>query len=90
MTPSFGNHKKPELQNHCNMYYPTVRGYVKGKTEGALASQNLRIEQIEKQTILLIRDMVVESWNRQFGRQTIHPTQKFTSMNLLQMPCVIT
>ena len=40
--------------------------------------------------IFLIRDMVVESWYRQFGRETIHPTQKFTSMNLLQMPWVIT
>ena len=40
--------------------------------------------------ILLIRDMVVESCYRQFGRKTIHPTQKFTSMNLLQMSCVIT
>ena len=27
---------------------------------------------------------------RQFCCQTIHPTQKFTSMNLLQMSCVIT
>ena len=27
--------------------------------------------------ILLIRDMVVESWNRQFGRETIHPTKKY-------------
>ena len=35
--------------------------------------------------ILLIRDMVVERWNRQFGCETIHPTQKFTSMNLLQI-----
>ena len=31
----------------------------------------------------------VQSWNIRFGGQTIHPTQKFTSMNLLQMPCVI-
>ena len=38
----------------------------------------------------LIRDMVVKRWNRRFGCETIHPTQKFTSMNLLQMPCVIT
>ena len=29
-------------------------------------------------------------WNRQFGCSTIHPTQKFTSMHLLQMPWVIT
>ena len=27
---------------------------------------------------------------RQFGRETIHPTQKFTSMNLLPTPWVIT
>ena len=32
----------------------------------------------------------VQSWNIRFGHQTIHPTQKFTSMNVLQMPCVIT
>ena len=25
--------------------------------------------------ILLVRDMVVESWNRRFGRETIHPTK---------------
>ena len=34
--------------------------------------------------------MVVKLWNRQFGCETIHPTQKFISMNLLQMSCVIT
>ena len=28
-----------------------------------------------KRIILLIRDMVVESCNRQFGRETIHPTK---------------
>ena len=27
--------------------------------------------------ILLIRDMVVESCNRRFGRETIHPTKKY-------------
>ena len=32
----------------------------------------------------------VQSWDRLFGCETIHPTQKFTLMNLLQMPCVIT
>ena len=37
----------------------------------------------------LIRDMVVERCNTQFGCETIHPTQKFISMSLLQMPCVI-
>ena len=41
-------------------------------------------------SILLIRDMVVERCNRRFGCETIHPTKKFTSMNLLQMSCVIT
>ena len=40
--------------------------------------------------ILLVRDMVVERWNRRFGCKTINHTQKFTSMNLLQMPCMIT
>ena len=39
---------------------------------------------------LLIRDMVVECYYRWFVCDTIHPTQKLTSMNLLQMPCVIT
>ena len=33
--------------------------------------------------------MVVECWNRRFGCEIIHPTQKFTSMNLLQMSCMI-
>ena len=32
----------------------------------------------------------VQCCYRRFGRETIHPTQKFTPMNLLQMPCVIT
>ena len=41
-------------------------------------------------TILLIRDMVVERWNRRFSCETIHPTQKFISMNWLQMSCMIT
>ena len=40
--------------------------------------------------ILLIRDMVVKSWNRRFGSETVGPIQKFTSMKLLQMPCVVT
>ena len=34
--------------------------------------------------ILLTRDMVKERWNRQFGCETIHPKQKFTSMNMFQ------
>ena len=40
--------------------------------------------------ILLISDMVVKRCNRRFGCETIHPTKKNTSMNLLQMSCVIT
>ena len=32
----------------------------------------------------------VQCCYKRFGHQTIHPTQKFASMNLLQMPCVIT
>ena len=40
-------------------------------------------------SILLIRDMVVKRCNRRFGRETIHPTKQFTSMNLLQISCVI-
>ena len=43
-----------------------------------------------KTIILLIRDMVVECCYRRFGCETIHPTQKYISMNLLQMSCVIT
>ena len=39
--------------------------------------------------ILLIRDMVVECWNRQFGCEIIHPTENSISMNLLQMSCVM-
>ena len=38
--------------------------------------------------ILLIRDIVVKCCNRRYGCETIHPAQKFTSMNLLQMPCI--
>ena len=34
--------------------------------------------------------MVVQSCNRQFGCETIHPTKKFNSMILLQMTCLIT
>ena len=45
---------------------------------------------VDRLVILLIRDMVVERCNKQFGRETIHPTKKITSMNLLQMSCVIT
>ena len=32
----------------------------------------------------------VQCCYRRFGCETIHPTQNFTSMNLLQKPCVIT
>ena len=38
--------------------------------------------------ILLVRDMVVERWNRRFGCEIIHPTQKFILIK--QMSCVIT
>ena len=40
--------------------------------------------------ILLIIDMVIKRCNGRFGCETINPTQKFTSMNLLQMFWVIT
>ena len=43
-----------------------------------------------KLSILLIRDMVVESWNWQYHCQTIHPTEKFTSMNLYKIIGVVT
>ena len=43
-----------------------------------------------KAHILLIRDMVVESCYRRVSSETIGPIQKFTSMKLLQMPCVVT
>ena len=49
----------------------------------------LRLQALENRN-LIIRDMVVESWNRQFGRETMHPTKKNTSMNLLRLSCVIT
>ena len=45
---------------------------------------------VEIHIILLIIDMVVERWNIWFGCETIHPTQKIISMNLLQMSCMIT
>ena len=48
--------------------------------------RDYHIHTVPQRLILLIRDMVVECWNRRFGCETIHPTQKFTSMNLLQMP----
>ena len=34
--------------------------------------------------------MVVECWNRQHHGQTIHPTEKFTSMNLYKIIEVVT
>ena len=34
--------------------------------------------------ILSIRDMLVKPWYRRFGCETIHPTQKLPSFNLLQ------
>ena len=32
----------------------------------------------------LIKDMVVECYNKRFGDETINPTRKISSMNLLQ------
>ena len=40
-------------------------------------------------TTLLIREMVVESWNRQHYDQTIYPTEKFNSMNLFKILWVV-
>ena len=34
--------------------------------------------------------MVNLGWNREHQGQTIHPTETFISMNLLQMSCVMT
>ena len=45
---------------------------------------------LPNQLLILIRDMVVERCSRKFGCETIHPTQKFTSINLFQMSCLIT
>ena len=39
---------------------------------------------VSTKVFLLIRDMVVKRWNRQFGCETTHPTQKFNSMNMLR------
>ena len=62
-----------------------------GGTDGKLNPMTLPIvEAIGGKPFLLIRGMVVQCCYRWFGCETIHPTQKFTSMNLLQMPCVIT
>ena len=44
----------------------------------------------EKFAILSIFLLVVESWNRQHHGQTIHPTEKFNSMNLFKKFCVVT
>ena len=51
---------------------------------------HLDVRKKEAREIFLIRDTVVERCNRRFGCETIHPTQNFISMNLLQMSCVIT
>ena len=46
---------------------------------------------VQKTKILLISALlVVVHWNRRFGCETIHPSQKFISMNLLQVSFVIT
>ena len=34
--------------------------------------------------------MVVKVWNRQHHSQTIHATEKFTSMNLFKILCIVT
>ena len=34
--------------------------------------------------------LVVKSWNRQLHGQTIHPTEKFNSINLYKIICVVT
>ena len=40
--------------------------------------------------ILSIFLRVVKSWNRQYQSQTIHTTEKFNSMNLFKILCVVT
>ena len=40
--------------------------------------------------MLLIVLLVVKGWNRQHHSQTIHPTEKFTSMNLYKIIGVVT
>ena len=40
--------------------------------------------------ILLIRDMVVECWNRQHHGQTIHPIENLIPMHLFKILCVVT
>ena len=40
--------------------------------------------------ILLIRDMVVECWNRQHHSQTKHPIENLIPMNLFKILCVVT
>ena len=60
------------------------------KELGKLAMNQIFSHLGYKLSILLIRDMVAKGCNRRFGSETIHPTQKLTSMNLLQMSCVIT
>ena len=51
---------------------------------------NKMVEELLGTIILSIRDVIVKRCHRRFGCETINPTQKFTSMNLLQMFCVIT
>ena len=40
--------------------------------------------------ILLIRDIVVKSWNRQHHGQTIHPIENLIPINLFKILCVAT
>ena len=51
---------------------------------------NVTLKKDHMTNILLIKDMVVEHCYRRFGCETIHPIQKFISMDFLQMFCVIT
>ena len=66
-----------------------LRDCLNGSTRNSILSQSTHCD-CSRFSILLIRDMLVERCNRRFGCETIHPTQKFTSMNLFKMPCLIT
>ena len=45
---------------------------------------------LDNAIILLLVLLVVKGWNRQHHSQTIHPKEKFTSMNLSKILCVVT
>ena len=69
--------------SHCSILF-----WIEWKRRMWMSSNIIGL-QVKIICILLIRDMVVKCWNRQFGCETIHPTQKFILMNLLQMFCMI-